>query len=52
MSDLNNFMMFEDLKITEQEQKFINDSKLHQEKKQLQNEMLQHVRQRNIGSFS
>jgi hypothetical protein len=39
MSDLNNFMMIEDLMIDEQEEDFLKQTRLNKEKKLLQNDI-------------
>lgn len=52
MSDLDDFMRYEDLKIDEQEEKFIQQTQLNQQKRQLKKELYdQFGQKRNIGSF-
>ena len=52
MSDLDDFMRIEDFKIDEQEEKFIQQTQLNQQKRQLKKELNDQIGQkRNIGSF-
>lgn len=53
MSDLNNFMMIEDLKINEQEEKFIEQSKqnINKKREEEKEEEEKLAQAQNIGSF-
>ena len=49
MSDLNNFMLIEDLKINQQEEKFIQQTRLNKQKKELQQQVLSAINQGHHG---